>query len=160
MRRPLSLLLAAGLLAAAAPAFADHRGHDGARVELRIIIGDPYGYRGGGVIVHRDEYRGHRGDRPGYYDARKHERARKHRREDRPRAHHYREVRRDFRGDRRFLGYTAREIREELRYRGFRRIRIDPDRDEFEIEARRGGIEWEIEVSRRSGRVTAIEFDD
>jgi len=159
MRSHLILLLAAGLAAAASPALADHRGHDGARVELRLFFGDPDARAGGGVIVHRDDYRGYREDRPGYYDARKHERARRYRHEYYPSAparyHHAAR-----RGDRRFLGYTPREIRHELRYRGFHHIEIDRDDHDFEIEARRGGREFEMEVSRRTGRVTELEIDD
>lgn len=167
MRSPLTALVAAGLLALvpAAPAMADHRGDGGHRVEFHFFFGEGYGHRGGVVLYPDVRHR----DRPGYYDgrrydhdARKRERVRKHRHERhrrdlRPR---YREARRGFRGDRRFLGYTAREILHELRYRGFHHIEIDPDEHEFEIEARRGGREWEMEVSRRSGRVTELEIED
>ncbi len=59
-----------------------------------------------------------------------------------------------------YLGVSVREIRRNLNARGFRVAEIEHDDDEIEIEAYRGGVEYEIEVDRRTGFITEFERDD
>ena len=161
MRIHLAFILAAGLSAVAAPAPAEP---GGAWLEFRFTAPgvDGHGPRHGkgGVILYFDDD----ADAPAYYDRRRDHRYERRRHERYAPEGYYGPARRDrshgLRDDRRFLGHTPREIHRELRRRGFRHIEIDPDDDEFEIEARRRGRDWEMEVSRRSGRVTEVEIDD
>lgn len=59
-----------------------------------------------------------------------------------------------------WLGTGRDEIARNLRDRGFRIEEIERDDDEWELDAYWRGVEYEIDVSRRSGRVTEIEIDD
>lgn len=60
-------------------------------------------------------------------------------------------------GDR--LGLTIGEVASALEAQGHVVRDADLERDHIEVETRRDGVEWDIEVSRETGRVIRVERD-
>ncbi len=58
------------------------------------------------------------------------------------------------------LGTSAQEIAESLSILGYEmtEFALDDD-DEIEVEARRGSVEYEMEIDRRTGAIVEIERD-